>query len=367
MKVLLLANPLSTHLIKWANGLNERGIEILIFGLTEFDKKKFRSGIQLETFKAPQFNKWRLINSFLKITYVLGIYRLKKVIKEYAPDLVHSHYASSYGLLGALSGFHPFIISAWGSDISMFPNYSFLHRSLLTFNFGRADEILSTSKFLREEIRKYTGRKILLTPFGVDTKKFYPRKVESIFNKGDLIIGTIKTLEKHYGIEYLIKAFSIVKKRHPSKAIKLLIVGSGSQKKYLEDLVNTLGLVRDTLFTGYINQDEIQNYHNMFDIFVVPSVKESFGVSALEASACGKPVIVSNVGGLPEVVENEKTGLIVEKQNSSLLAESIEKLINNLKMREEFGNNGRQKVLREYDWQHSLDTMVAVYNSVVTK
>ena len=145
------------------------------------------------------------------------------------------------------------------------------------------------------------------------------------------------------------------------------VVGSGSQKKYLEDLVNTLGLVSDTLFTGYINQDEIHNYHNMFDIFVVPSVKESFGVSALEASACGKPVIVSNVGGLPEVVENEKTGLIVEKQNSSLLAEAIEKLISNLKMREEFGNNGRQKVLREYDWQHSLDTMVAVYNSVVTK
>ena len=82
-----------------------------------------------------------------------------------------------------------------------------------------------------------------------------------------------------------------------------------------------LGIYIHTVFPGYIKHDVVQDYHNMIDIFCAVSLSESFGVAVLESSACGKPVIVSNVGGLPEVVDNAKTGFIVESKNIDQLAE----------------------------------------------
>jgi len=86
----------------------------------------------------------------------------------------------------------------------------------------------------------------------------------------------------------------------------------------------------------------------------------------LEASACCKPVVVSNVGGLPEVVENGTTGYIVEKENPTLLTEAIGKLIVNKELRKQFGENGRKKVLEEYDWKKSVDKMISIYKECLT-
>ena len=124
----------------------------------------------------------------------------------------------------------------------------------------------------------------------------------------------------------------------------------------------------DSQITGFVPYNEIPKYHNMLDIYVSVSTEdsESFGVAILEASACEKPVIVSNVGGLPEVVKNEKTGFIIEKENPSELANILEILINNEKMRREFGKNGREMVLREYDWEKSLNKMISVYDSIAS-
>jgi len=133
----------------------------------------------------------------------------------------------------------------------------------------------------------------------------------------------------------------------------------------LKSMVEELKIQEDVVFTGYISPDKVQDYHNMLDINVSPSTEdsESFGVAILEASACGKPVIVSNVGGLPEVVDNEKTGFIVENKNANAIAEAIEKLLTDPSLREELGKNGRLKVLNEYNWNDSVNKMNAIYNS----
>ncbi|MCD7873784.1 MAG: glycosyltransferase, partial [Acidaminococcaceae bacterium] len=149
---------------------------------------------------------------FFKIRYLEALLLLKKVIKIFQPDIIHAHYATSYGLLGALVGFHSYIISVWGSDIFDFPNISLFHKNIIKYNFFKADIILSTSNVMAEEIQKYTSKGIKVTPFGVDINEFKPLNVDSIFKPNKIVIGTIKTLEEKYGIEYLIRAFSIVKK-----------------------------------------------------------------------------------------------------------------------------------------------------------
>lgn len=303
-----------------------------------------------------------------KIELLESLIKNKKIIKEFKPDILHSHYASSYGLLGALSGFHPFIISVYGSDVFNFPKKNFLAKKLLEFNLSKADKILSTSKIMAKEIESYSIKEIEVIPFGIDLNIFKPSENKKrLFNEKDIVIGTVKTLEDKYGIEYLIRAFKIVKDNHPELPLKLLLVGKGSRENYFKKLVDDLGITDATTFTGYVNPNEIQIFHNMIDISVFVSNEESFGVSVLEASACGKPVVVSNIGGLPEIVENNFTGIIVHEKNVKETTEAIEKLLMNKELRTSLGKNGRERVIRCYNIQDNVQQMIDIYKTVIDK
>ncbi len=363
MKILILADPAATHTIKWANALSEKGFEIFLFGLSSYDAGFYNKNITIKSLNVPERIRDNADGALSKLLYFRAISQIRKVIKQFQPDILHAHYASSFGLLGALSNFQPFVVSAWGSDIFTFPS-SRLRKAILKYTFSNADVILSTSKAMKNETKKYTNKEILLTPFGIDTARFYPDNPKSIFGEEDLVIGTIKTLKKFYGIEYLIRAFHLLKLKHPSVPIKLLVVGGGDQMEYLKNLASSLGIMKDTTFTGFISPNEVAAYHNMLDIYVAPSIRESFGVAVLEASACAKPVIVTNAGGLPEVVDDGKTGYIVEIENPQMIADKIEKLLFDKNLRMKFGENGREKVLKEYDWNNSVKTMISIYKSL---
>jgi len=369
MRILILSDSDSPHTIKWVKSLAEKNIEIGIFSIHKANVNIYDG---VKNLKIYDLGIDRNIQSkgeknFTKIQYFKGIKELKKVISVFNPDILHAHYASSYGLLGSLANFHPYIISAWGSDVFKFPNYSLIHKNILKYNFYKADEILCTSYALRKETSKYTKKSILITPFGVDTNKFKPSRPEIVYDKKTIIIGTIKSLEENYGIEYLIRGFKILENKIPNQPLKLLIVGKGTQELFLKNLVKKLNIQSKVEFTGYINPDLVLKYHNMIDIAVFPSIEESFGVSVLEASACGKPVIVSNVGGLPEVAEDGKTGFIVEKENPDAIALAWEKFISNPELRNEFGKNGRNKVIKEYNWKDSIDKIIYIYKSILGK
>jgi len=159
MKILLLADPASSHVVKWANGLHEKGLEVSIFGVSAYDPTQYNDGIKIDLFTIPQFIKWQTIGNFLKATYLLALPRLRKKIKKFKPDIVHAHSVSSYGLLGALSGFHPFAASVWGSDIYNFPQKSDFFKKIIVYNLKKADMIFSTSKVMAEETKKIYKQK----------------------------------------------------------------------------------------------------------------------------------------------------------------------------------------------------------------
>ncbi|MBS4033791.1 MAG: glycosyltransferase [Ignavibacterium sp.] len=369
MKLLLLADANSIHTIRWLNALNEYGAKIVLFSFYEPDHRLYNNSNKFEFFTLKLSPNLRMRNDkqFSKLNYLKAVNRVKKIIRESRPDILHAHYASSYGLIGSLTKFHPFILSVWGADIFNFPEQSPLHKAIIKYNLSKADRILSTSVVMKSQTQKYTTKNIEVTPFGIDKNSFKAFKVNGIFSPKDIVIGTIKSLEQKYGIEFLVKAFHKIKNKYPDKSLKLLIVGIGSQEKYLKQLVNELGLEKDTTFTGFIKHNEIPKYHNMIDIFVSASIddSESFGVAILEASACEKPVIVSNVGGLPEVVENGKTGIVVEPKSTSEIFEAISKLIDNPELAQKMGANGRMRVLEKYTWDYSVEKMISVYKSLV--
>jgi len=369
MKILLLADPDSAHTIKWVTYLCGKRVEIYLFGLGEFNSENYPG---LKNFHASSLKiKKNFINrsdgNLSKIRYLAALPKIKKIIKEFSPDIVHAHYSSSYGLLGALCGFSPLIISVYGADVYNFPDKSFIHKKIFKYNLSKSQKILSTSSSMACEIKKFTSKEIEITPFGIDVEKFKPFIVESIFKPGDIVVGTIKTLEKKYGVEYLIRAFRLVKDSINDLQLKLLVVGDGSLKNHLKEVAKNLSLEKDIVFTGYISPVEIPKYHNMIDVFVALSIEdsESFGVAVLEALACEKPVVVSNVSGFSEVVQNNLTGLIVERKNIQEAANAILKLVTDKDLRDEIGRRGRAHVSQYFNWNNNIEQMINIYKQFI--
>jgi L-malate glycosyltransferase len=371
MKILILSNGDSVHTYKWVTALCARNIDIILFSLNEFNPAPYNGLKNFKSFALGFNSKLSTVdNKFKKLLFLFFVGRIKRIIAREKPDILHAHYATSYGLMGALCNFHPYIISVWGSDIFHFPGKSFFHRKFIEYNLSKADMLLSTSHVMAEKTQKYTDKDIEVTPFGIDTSVFKPFKTNSLFDDDAVVIGTIKNLASKYGIDYLIKAFKIISDKYPGLKLNLLIVGGGSKARmaFLKNLCKEMQIDQKVKFTGLISHADVPAYNNMLDIYVAVSIldSESFGVAIIEASACEKPVIVSNVGGLPEVVKNEETGFIVSPKNEYETADAIEKLVLNNELKLKMGKNGRKFVQENYEWDFCVDKMISVYNKIIS-
>lgn len=190
---------------------------------------------------------------------------------------------------------------------------------------------------------------------GVNFNKFNPNvKGDLIQNKYDLkgsplilFVGVFKTLKR---IPNLLYAMVDIIKEIPDA--KLLIVGGRwGYEKELINLRNELKLEKNVIFAGKVPNEELSPYYAAADVVAVPSSHEGFPVVVLEAMASGKPVVASEVGGIPEVIVDNKTGFLVEKDNIKQLAEKILILLKNPKKREETGKNARKIVVENHDWK----------------
>ena len=368
MKVLLLSDRNSSHTIKWARSLTERGINVRIFGFSRLNESFYSSINNIPVITLNQ-NIRRKEGAFSKLKYLKALPLVKNEITKYKPDIVHAHYASSYGIIGSLCSFQPFILSVWGNDVFSFPKHSIFHKYILKYNLRKAFKILSTSHIMAKETQLYTDKEIEVTPFGIDLEQFKPAQENGLFDKNDIVIGTIKALEEKYGVEYLIRAFKILSDKYSQLPLKLLVVGGGTLEKKLKGLTRSLGIDKLTLFTGKVTYKDVVRYHNMLSVYVSVSISdsESFGVAIIEASACAKPVVVSNVGGLTEIVEDGITGYIVPSKSPEKTAEAIEMLILDKSLMNKLGEAGRSRVKKYYNWNDNVNQMVGIYKDVLNR
>ncbi len=354
MKIVLLSSTHSIHTIRWANGLVEKGLDVHVISIHD---------IKLNDSSFSHKVKIHILKHKAPYGYIASFIELKKLLKKLKPDLLNAHYATGYGLLARLSGFHPLLLSVWGSDVYDFPVKSFLHNMIVKCNLKNADAIASTSHCMAEQTKKiFRHPYIFVTPFGIDIEKFKPGKKKI---RKNILIGTVKTLSKKYGIDTLIKAFDLLE--NSTGNFKLSIYGNGSDEKRLKDMVNHLGIEQNVIFNGFIKHDFVPEALENIDIYVALSRldSESFGVAILEASACGLPVVVSDADGLKEVVKDGITGFVVPRDNPQAAAEAIMKLAADDKLRKQMGENGRQHVLKNYTWDYSLDVMTETYRQVL--
>jgi glycosyltransferase involved in cell wall biosynthesis len=356
VRVALLSGANCIHTTRWANGLAAAGLDIHLISLHKLGHR-LDDRVTLHTL--PFSPPWG---------YFLAFRALKKLLNTIKPDLVNTHYASGYGTLSRLARCYPNLLSVWGSDVYDFPARSFIHRRLLKQNLKAATAIASTSRCMAVETAKnFDHKHVFITPFGVDDTLFRPAdKPEQ--NKSKLVIGTVKVLQKKYGVDTLIEAFCLAWKQAGKPRDMLLeITGDGPEKASLEKLARELGVHQQVLFNGAVSHERVPEMLNRLDIYVALSRfdSESFGVAIIEASACGLPVIVSDADGPAEVVRDNVTGLVVEKEAPQKAAEALTLLINNEELRATMGQAGVNHVKQNYTWKCSVEDMLSSYEHVV--
>src|SRR6185437_8910549 len=198
------------------------------------------------------------------------------------------------------------LLSVWGSDVFEFPYQSRARARLIRFNLRSASRVASTSLAMARQVQALVPdiRPPTVTPFGVDCDRFAPQPAR---DDGVITIGTVKVLEHRYGIDLLIEAFGRLQRDHSLIAagvahrLRLTIVGDGVDRRALEAQADRWCKRGTVDFIGSVPHHEVPRWLNRFDVYVAASRIESFGVAVVEASACGIPVVVSDVGGLPEV------------------------------------------------------------------
>lgn len=362
-KICYLADASNPHVKKWCRFFLNKGYEIHVISLNggEID------GVKVHNFQTD-VNKLRNKSIFKKFNYLDNLGEIKKLVNEIKPDFLHAQYASSYGFIGSLVGYHPYVLSVWGTDIYDFPRGGIIQKNIIKYNFKKADYIFSNSVDMAREANIYTKKKVYITYFGVDMENFRPDK--SYHDDNYFTFGIVKSLEKKYGITYLIKAYEDLYKKYSGeingRKLRLLIGGNGQEKDALMEQAKSSGVGNSIEFLGRVKPELLRPTYNSLDVAVFPSLREGFGVSAIEAESCEVPVIITRVGGHPESVDEGRSGIIVESKSSEELMKAMEELMLDDEKRLAMGKYARTFVEDNYKFENNFEDISNIYNKILS-
>lgn len=357
MKICFLAPANNYHTQKWVRYFADHGHEVTVLSLTDGKIE----GAQVYWLNANTSSR---ASDLSKLKYLFQFRKIKQLVHEIKPDIINAHYASSYGTLAALAGLKNHIVSVWGSDVYDFPRKSIFHKKMLEYSLNSASYIFSTSHAMAKETRKYTDKKIYITPFGVNMDLFNPDK-RNRENDGKFIIGTVKKIEPKYGIDYFLKAVKLVKEQRPDIPLEVRIAGNGSHEEEYHQLAEELGISPIVKWLGFIPQEQAAVEWANMDCGIIFSESESFGVSAVEAQAAGIPVIISDIPGLMEATDPGVTSIVVPRKNVICLAQNIIKLFDSMSERQKIGTAGRLYVTNEYELNQCFQKVEAYFNEIL--
>jgi len=277
---------------------------------------------------------------------VLELYRLMKK-KQIHVVRTHRYRSNLYGRLAAFLAGVPVIIASVHDNYrtDKRPKRRIMNRILSKIT----DKIVAVSEDVKEDIIRYDSinpSKIDVIPNGIDVERFNPEKnttdirKEFSLEEDDIVIGFIGRIVPAKGLKYLLNALPYLKKEF--KSIKLLIVGEGSLVEELKERAKKNNIFDNILFTG--RRRDIPEILASINIFVMPSIAEGLPNALLEAMAMGKPIVTTEVGGIPEIVKNGFNGLLVPPRDTLSLSKAIKELISNDRLAAKLGQAARDLV-----------------------
>jgi len=305
---------------------------------------------------------------FLTRSYLKSMEILKKKRIDIIHHMLPAVYNQTFSLLALLgkTKTHPFIFGPVSTHFYPRPIDEKLigkfTSKLHVKTIRNCDMLIAITDHVKKLYTKiFDPEKIVTIPLGVDTNLFKPSKKK--LNKEYYELLFAGYLYKLKGIEFLIKAMCIIAQER--KDVKLRIVGNGPEKQRLIKLTEALNVKGKVTFQGFVPHMEMPKYYQNCDIFCFPTLGEPFGKAIIEAMACAKPVVASNIGGPAEIIQNRKTGILVQPAQPELLAQEILSLLNNEKMMKAMGANARNAVIQKYCWEKIAEKYHKLYATLI--
>ena len=366
MKLCFIANPTSTHTRRWITWMMNRGHNICLIA----DTPLIDPWPDIPVYNLPAKMNLPVIRFLFWELWV------QDILRSWKPEILHAHRVSSAGLLGAFSGFHPYVVTPWGSDLYLHPTHSRYAGWLARRVMKTADLVTADSYDLCQKAIDFGSRidSTYVIQWGVDTALFRPGEAPDNLRRklglenGHIILSP-RGLNPIYNIDTIIKSIPLIRQVFPD-AIFLL-------RKYnvdpvyqieMENLILALDLAESLRWVGRIEPwEQYVDYYRLATIVVSVPSSDSTAVSILEAMACGVPVIASDLPSTREWIVDGVNGSLIPVRDPDRLAEATIQLLQNSRKRAEFANKNLALVHEKASHQLEMEKMEQLYFDLITQ
>lgn len=285
---------------------------------------------------------------------------LRRVIKQIGPDLIHAGPIQQSAFLVALTGYKPLVSMSWGYDLLQDVDQNGLWRWASQYSLRRSAILVADSDTVRKRAIELgmPSEKIFTFPWGVDLKTFIPGKYPPSSGDQFTILST-RSWEPIYGMDILAKAFVKAAQKH--EELRLIMLGNGSQARYLRNVFIQGGVIDRVVLPGQVSQADLPHYFNMADLYISASHIDGSSVSLMEALACGRPVVVSDIPGNREWIDPGVNGWWFKDGDVDDLLQTILNVIAQRQKLPEISYQARRTAESKANWDDNFKSLLQAY------
>ena len=348
--MLLLGDARQVHLRRWALYFSRYGYDVLAVSL--------ESGEDFPT----AFRRIHVSETLPDaVRYPLASLAVRRIARDFRPDVVSAHFVPNYGLIAALVSDRPWVLSTWGSDIMTDPQKSAFHRRRVAFVLSRAAWVTSDADVMTERIRAFgvPAQRILTFPYGVDTGAFRPASAPT---SGPRIV-TNRKLEPVYSVETVIDAFAAVREALPDAV--LTVGGDGSRASALRAQAERSPAAAAITFVGNVEHARMPSLLQSHHVYVSAAKSDTTSVSLLEAMACGLFPVVTDIPANREWLSDGVNGRLVPPGEATRLAVAIIDSWRDAELRERAAGTNLRIIAERARWEDTMGPVKALFDEIV--
>lgn len=344
----LLGDATSPHIQRWAREMQMRGYRVSLVTARPAPMDGIEQRVMRPVHHSAQ--------------WLLRAGEARRAVQALAPDIVHAHYTTSYGYLGARCGHHPLVMTAWGSDLLVTPQTSPWMRWLTGWTLRRADLITGDSQSLVDAAHSYAPRAAVhCIHWGVDLARFAPAPWQA---KPNFDIVSLRSWESNYNIATIVDAMAQLRAQQPAAPMHLHLLGGGSLEATLREQVARLGMMDVVTFHGRLDDAGMARVLARCKVSVSVPTQDATSVSVLESMACGLPVVATQLQANAQWLAAE---WLVPAQDSRTLAHKLAALAQDDTAAHAAGQHNAQRIQQEGDRAMQMDRMDALYRGLLQR
>lgn len=375
MKIMLLSDAASIHTVRWARYFAGRGHDVHLLSFNSFIDPP-PNGVNLHILKHISYIP--IIS--LPLNLVMSVLQVRRLASKTQIDLLNAHYVSTFGVLGSLSGIHPFVASAWGSDVLRLDRQSSVRRQAVLLCLRSADVVTTTAIETRDYIINAFGlspEKVMRIPWGIDQEIFqrgYAGEVAILKKSLGLepempVILSNRTLKENYMIESIIDSIPKVLIEHPN-AVFLFIRGYGTPE-YEEKITSKakdMGIMNNIrIISKLVSPEEMAVFLNASNAFISLPKTDQFAGSIMEGMACGSIPILSNLSVYKQYLKDKENAFFVNPDDPEEIASTVNFCIDNPNIRDEFYTINGRIIEEKEDWSKNAKKMEELFEALITR